>query len=136
MASGRFRLYQEAPVVIAKRRTFQSPSPLCSSIVSAGFTSPPPPVQEKQPAAQCVLCKEVCCAACARAAQHSAGDLALQHSRAFFHSFTPVHTFLQHICQDSGAGFADVWLGTAHILFASLALQANMVQALQQQCAQ
>lgn len=44
------------------------------------------------------------------------------------HNFTSIHAFLQEVCQDSGAGFADVWLDTAHITFATLALPAGREQ--------
>ena len=45
------------------------------------------------------------------------------------HHFTPIHAYLQEICQDCGASFADGWLDTAHITFATLAVPADKVQS-------
>ncbi|KAL3143615.1 hypothetical protein ABBQ38_002412 [Trebouxia sp. C0009 RCD-2024] len=44
------------------------------------------------------------------------------------HGFTSINAYLQEVCQDTGASFADVWLDTAHITFASLALPAGREQ--------
>ncbi len=44
------------------------------------------------------------------------------------HSFTSINAYLQEVCQDSGGSFADVWLDTLHITFASLALPAGREQ--------
>ena len=45
------------------------------------------------------------------------------------HPFNPIHVFLQEICQESGASFADVWLDTAPITFATLALPADKAKS-------
>ena len=44
------------------------------------------------------------------------------------HNFTSINAYLGEICQDFGTSFADVWLDTLHITFASLALPVGREQ--------
>ena len=45
------------------------------------------------------------------------------------HNYTAVNDFLEYICPGVGGSFADVWLDTAHITFASINLPTDKVHS-------
>ena len=45
------------------------------------------------------------------------------------HNYTAINDFLEHMCPGVGGSFADVWLDTAHITFASIKLPTDKVDS-------
>jgi len=45
------------------------------------------------------------------------------------HNYTAINDFLEHVCPGLGGSFADVWLDTAHITFASINLPIDKVHS-------